>query len=123
MKSFSLLLIILSGFFYSDVIAQKANLFAVYDAERYVVRLTWNMVNSNDKTGYLLLKSIDGVEWTEAAKDKRLRYYSEDDLYTFIDRNTPAAKIYYRLKIFDNYNRTVHLSPIVTVTKAIAAVK
>ncbi len=123
MKTFSFLVFIISGFFYNKSSAQKANLLAVYDDERYVVRLSWNMVDSKDKTGYLLLKSTDGVEWTEAAKDKRLRYYSEDDLYTFNDRHTPAGKIFYRLKIFDNYNRTVHLSPIATVSTGVAVVK
>ncbi len=123
MKTFSFLVFIISGFFYNKLSAQKANLLAVYDVERYVVKLSWNMVNSNEKTGYILLKSTDGVEWTEAAKDKRLRYYSEDDLYIFNDRNASAAKIYYRLKVFDSYNRTVHLSPIVSITTAVATVK
>ena len=73
------------------------------------------MVNSNIRTSYLLLRSTDGVTWTEAAKDRMLRYYTEDDIYFFNDRYYSSGKNYYRLKITDGYNNTIALSPIVAV--------
>lgn len=73
------------------------------------------MINSNVRTSYLLLRSADGVTWTEAAKDRMLRKYTEDDIYFFNDRYFLAGKNYYRLKITDGYNNTIALSPVVTV--------
>lgn len=73
------------------------------------------MVNSNSKTSYLLLRSGDGITWTEAAKDRMLRRYTEDDIYFFNDRYFLPGKNYYRLKITDGGNNTVALSSIVTV--------
>ena len=73
------------------------------------------MVNSNQRTSYILLRSSDGVTWTEAAKDRMLRNYTEDDIYFFNDRRFAPGKNYYRIRISDNYNNTIALSPIVAV--------
>ncbi|MDB5200230.1 MAG: Metalloprotease Fpp2 [Chitinophagaceae bacterium] len=73
------------------------------------------MINSNVRTSYLLLRSTDGVTWTEAAKDRMLRNYTEDDIYFFNDRYFSPGKNFYRLKITDGYNNTIALSPIVAV--------
>ena len=73
------------------------------------------MVNSNVRTSYLLLRSSDGITWTEAAKDRMLRNYTEDDIYFFNDRYFVNGKNYYRLKVADAYNNTIALSPIVIV--------
>lgn len=73
------------------------------------------MINSNVRTSYLLLRSADGITWTEAAKDRMLRKYGEDDIYFFNDRYFTAGKNYYRLKITDGYNNTLALSPVITV--------
>lgn len=115
MKRVSLLLTFFLVFFCCLVKAQSPKLSAIYDASKSVIRLNWSMITKSFRTGYLLLKSTNGVEWQEAAKDKMMRNYTEDDLYTFTDRNVTGNKTYYRLKIFDTYNNTVALSPIVTV--------
>ena len=73
------------------------------------------MINTNIRTGYLLLRSADGKSWTEAAKDRMLRNYTEDDIYFFNDRNFLPGKNYYRIKIADGDNNTISLSPIVVV--------
>ena len=73
------------------------------------------MVNSDTRTSYLLLRSADGVSWTEAAKDRMLRNYSDDDIYFFNDRNFFPGKNYYRIKIADADNNTIALSPVVVV--------
>ena len=73
------------------------------------------MINTNIRTSYLLLRSADGKSWTEAAKDRMLRNYTEDDIYFFNDRNFLPGKNYYRIKIADGDNNTISLSPIVVV--------
>ena len=73
------------------------------------------MINTNIRTSYLLLRSADGKSWTEAAKDRMLRNYSDDDIYFFNDRNFLPGKNYYRIKIADGDNNTISLSPIVVV--------
>lgn len=124
MKIFFISLIFSACFFFNAAIAQNATLTAVYDAGRAVVRLNWNMVKNFEKTGYLLLKSNDGIEWSEVAKDKKLRQYTEEDIYFFIDKNASGNRLYYRLKIFDTYNRTIQLSPVVVVyITTVAAIK
>lgn len=115
MKRILFLLTFFIGIFYNTSVAQSPDLSAVFDASKNVIRLNWNMVTKSVRTGFLLLKSTNGIEWTEVAKGRRLRNYSEDDLYTFTDKNITATKIFYRLKIFDVYNNTVALSPIVSV--------
>lgn len=105
--------------FFSGIIchtfSQGVKLTAVYDFNNAAVKLNWNMVNSNVRTSYLLLRSADGVTWTEAAKDRMLRKYTEDDIYFFNDRYFVAGKNLYRLKITDGSNNTIALSPIITV--------
>ena len=124
MKIFLFSLTFYACFFFNAAIAQNATLTAVYDAGRAVVRLNWNMVKNFEKTGYLLLKSNDGIEWSEVAKDKKLRQYTEEDIYFFIDKNASGNRLYYRLKIFDTYNRTIQLSPVVVVyITTVAAIK
>ena len=73
------------------------------------------MVNSRSRTSYLLLRSSDGISWNEAAKDRMLRNYTEDDIYFFNDRRFAPGKNYYRIRITDSYNNTIALSPIVVV--------
>lgn len=114
MKKFLLLIIIFPGLFY-HALSQPVKLTAVYDFNNSAVKLNWNMVKSNVRSSYLLLRSSDGVTWTEAAKDRMLRNYTEDDIYFFNDRYFTTGKNYYRLKIADAYNNTIALSPIVIV--------
>jgi hypothetical protein len=110
---------LLSSLFFSVIIcvasSQGVKLSAIYDFNNSAVKLNWNMVNTNVRTSYLLLRSDDGITWTEAAKDRMLRKYTEDDIYFFNDRYFVAGKNYYRLKITDSYNNTIALSPIVMV--------
>ena len=96
-------------------VSQGIKLTAIYDFNNSAVKLNWNMVNANVRTSYLLLRSADGVTWTEAAKDRMLRKYTEDDIYFFNDRFFHSGRNHYRLKITDGYNNTIALSPIVTV--------
>ncbi len=115
MKFFSLLITVFTVCILHVAIAQTIKLTAVYDANNSAVKLNWNMVNSTARTGYLLLKSTDGISWTEAAKDRMLRTYTEDDIYIFADRYFTAGRNYYRIKIADAYNNTIALSPVVIV--------
>ena len=115
MKRILIISSIFAIFFSDALVAQSINLSAVYDASKSVIRLNWNMIANPLRTGYLLLKSTNGIEWTEAAKDRMLRNYTQDDIYNYADRNVQGGKIYYRLKIFDVNNNTIALSPIVTV--------
>ena len=113
MKKFLLTTLLFSGILCHAF--SQVKLTAIYDFNNSAVKLNWNMINSNVRTSYLLLRSADGVTWTEAAKDRMLRYYTEDDIYFFNDRYYVAGKNYYRLKITDSYNNTIALSPIVSV--------
>jgi len=114
MKKFLLITIISSGIFFCRGISQT-KLTAIYDVVNSSVKLTWNMVNSNTRTRYLLLRSSDGIIWTEAAKDQMLRNYSDEDIYFFNDRFYVSGKNLYRLKISDGNNNTIALSPVVVV--------
>ena len=114
MKKFLAIILILSCIF-CNVLSQPVKLTAVYDFNNSAVKLNWDMINSNIKTSYLLLRSADGVTWTEAAKDRMLRKYSADDIYFFNDRSFLSGRNYYRLKIADANNNTVALSPVVMV--------
>ena len=82
MKKFLLIILFLSGVS-CYAISQGIKLTAVYDYNNSAVKLNWNMINANIRTSYLLLRSSDGVVWTEAAKDRMLRNYTEDDIYFF----------------------------------------
>jgi hypothetical protein len=95
--------------------SQSIKLSGIYDRNNSAIKLNWNMVNSSSRTSYLLLRSTDGITWMEAAKDRMLRYYSEDDIYFFNDRYFSNGKNYYRLKITDGGNNTVALSPVIIV--------
>ena len=114
MKKFLAIILIFSCIFCS-AFSQGIKLTAIYDFNNSAVKLNWNMVNSSSRTSYLLLRSSDGTTWTEAAKDRMLRNYSDDDIYFFNDRNFSAGKNYYRIKITDGDENTVALSPVVTV--------
>ena len=114
MKKYLLIGLFLSGI-YCHASSQGVKLTAVYDFNNSAVKLNWNMVNTNIRTSYLLLRSSDGVSWTEAAKDRMPRKYTEDDIYFFNDRYYGPGRNYYRIKIIDGYNNTIALSPIVTV--------
>ena len=103
-----------------QVFSQSAKLNAVFDPNNSAVKLNWNMVKSQLRTSYLLLRSSDGATWTEAAKDRMLRNYTDDDIYFFNDRNYAPGKNFYRLKIADGSNNTIALSPIVTVNAGAA---
>ena len=95
--------------------AQDIQLTGIYDAGNAFVQLNWNMVNAPYKTAYVLLKSDDGIVWTEAAKDRMLRKYTDEDMYIFNDKNFYHGKTFYRLRIYDASNNTVSLSPVITV--------
>lgn len=114
MKKFLLFTLIFSGI-YSNAFSQAVKLTAIYDANNSAVKLNWNMVNSQARTSYLLLRSADGISWTEAAKDRMLRKYTDEDIYFFNDRLFSPGKNFYRIKIADSYNNTIALSPIVVV--------
>lgn len=114
MKKFLLITLIFSGIF-CHAISQSVKLTAIYDANNSAVKLNWNMVYSSSRTSYLLLRSTDGVTWTEAVKDRMLRNYTDEDIYFFNDRLFLPGKNFYRIKIFDGYNNTIALSPIVVV--------
>ena len=113
MKKF-LVFILIFLCIYCNVFSQ-VKLTAIYDFNNSAVKLNWNMINTNIRTSYLLLRSADGKSWTEAAKDRMLRNYTEDDIYFFNDRNFLPGKNYYRIKISDGDNNTISLSPIVVV--------
>lgn len=98
-----------------DCKAQTIKLSAEFNTGKSVIKLSWNMINNSSKTSYLILRSPDGILWTEAAKDKILRNYTTRDFYSFEDKFYTLGKNFYRLKISDGYNTTVALSPIVTV--------
>ena len=114
MKKFLVTSLLFSGIFYT-VFSQTVKLTAIYDFNNSSVKLNWNMVNTDTRTAYLLLRSEDGVTWTEAAKDRMLRNYTDDDIYFFNDRNFLPGKNYYRIKIADGDNNTIALSPVVIV--------
>lgn len=115
MKKF-LLLTLISVIVASHIsAAQSVKLTAIYDTYNSAVKLNWNMVNNGSRTSYLLLRSSDGISWTEAAKDRMLRYYTEDDIYFFNDRNYLPGKNFYRIRISDAANNTIALSPVVIV--------
>ncbi len=114
MKKFLLIALLFSGTF-CHAVSQTVKLTAIYDFNNSAVKLNWNMINSNVRTSYLLLRSTDGVTWTEAAKDRMLRYYSENDIYFFNDRRFVPGKNYYRIKITDGSNNTISLSPVIVV--------
>lgn len=118
MKNFLLSVIIFAGIFCNVAIGQTVKLTAVYDLNNTAVKLNWNMVASNYHTGYILLKSTDGISWTEAAKDRRFRSYTDNDVYFFNDRYFSQGKNFYRIRIADEYNKTIALSTIVIVNTA-----
>jgi hypothetical protein len=114
MKKFLAILLIILCIF-CNVFSQPVKLTAIYDFNNSSVKLNWNMVNSDTRTSYLLLRSADGVSWTEAAKDRMLRNYTDDDIYFFNDRNFSPGKNYYRIRIADVDNNTIALSQVVLV--------
>lgn len=119
MKKSLLITLLFSGIF-CQAISQTVKLTAYYDANNSSVKLNWNMIYTNSKTGYLLLRSADGITWSEAAKDKLLRNYTNKDIYIFNDRSYFSGKNFYRIKIFDNYNNTIMLSPVVVANTPLA---
>lgn len=94
--------------------AQPIKLTADFDVRKSLITLNWNMVNNHGKTSYMILRSADGIVWTEAAKDKILRNYTYRDLYYFEDKFYTLGKNFYRIRISDGNNTMVALSPIVT---------
>jgi hypothetical protein len=114
MKKFPVILFAILCIFCSAS-AQPVKLTAIYDFNNSCVKLNWNMVNTNIRTSYLLIRSADGVSWTEAAKDRMLRNYTNEDMYFFNDRNFLPGKNYYRIKIADADNNTIELSKVVVV--------
>lgn len=96
---------------------QSVDLKAYYDKSKAVIKLNWNMVNTNTRTGYILLKSTDGQTWSEVSKETDLDSYKQKGSFFYDDRLfTPGNKNSYRIRIFDQQNNTVALSPIVAVT-------
>lgn len=112
-KNLAILLIFLCIF--CNAFSQTVKLTAIYDFNNSAVKLKWNMINANVRTSYLLLRSADGKSWTEAAKDRMLRNYTEDDIYFFNDRSFFTGRNYYKIKIADGDNNTIVLSPVVVV--------
>ena len=96
--------------------SQTVRLSAVYDFYNSAVKLNWNMVNSNSRTSYIVLKSSDGITWTEVVKDRTLRYYNDQDIYFYNDRYFLQGKSFYRIVITDASKNTIALSPIVSVS-------
>lgn len=121
MKKFSLITLLFSGIL-CTASSQSVKLTAIYDVNNSAVKLNWNMVNSRVRTSYLLLRSADGITWSEAAKDRMLRNYTDDDIYFFNDRYYSPGRNYYRLKISDANDNTIALSPIVIVNTKTTAV-
>ncbi len=93
--------------------SEQPSLIAVYDSKRGSVKLEWNMVDADGKTAYIILKSSDGISWSELVRDRNLKEYTSEDGYAFEDRNIHSPKNLYRLRIVDAFNSTVALSPIV----------
>jgi hypothetical protein len=107
----------------ANAFTQSVNLEAVFDKQSSTIALQWNMVSHANRTGYALIKSTDGKQWSEVAKDQMLRNYSEKDIYSYNDRLFNSGnKTWYRIRIFDEDNNTVTLSPIVTVVPKEASV-
>lgn len=104
------------------VASQSVELKAYFDNQRSVIKLNWNMVSTNARTGYVLLKSTDGQTWSEVSKeinlpnDRQDAYFYDDRLFTSGTKNS------YRVRIFDQGNNTVALSPIVAVTPTASSV-
>ena len=94
---------------------QHINLLAKYDPLTSRIILDWNMITSNAKTGYVLLKSTDGNIWIEYVRDKKFRYYSAEDAFYYEDKNIRESKSYYRLKIINSNSTTLAVSDIVIV--------
>lgn len=94
--------------------AQAIKLTTDFDVRKSIITLNWNMVNNPGKTSYMILRSADGIVWTEAARDKILRNYTDRDLYYFEDKFYTLGKNFYRIKITNENNMMVALSPIVT---------
>lgn len=115
MKKFFILTVIFAGMVYC-AISQSVRLSAVYDFNNSAVKLNWNMVSSNTRTSYIVLKSNDGVTWTEVVKDRTLRYYNDQDIYFYNDRYFLPGKSFYRIVITDASKNTIALSPIVSVS-------
>ncbi|MDQ6755334.1 MAG: T9SS type A sorting domain-containing protein [Bacteroidota bacterium] len=114
MKKFFAFTIFFTGIV-CHVFTQSVKLSAVYDFNSSAVKLNWNMVNSNLRTSYILLKSSDGITWTEVVKDRTLRYYNDNDIYFYNDRYFLQGKSFYRIVINDASKNTIALSPIVSV--------
>ena len=114
MKKFSALTAILVSIV-CYVSAGQVKLTAIFDGNNSSVILNWNMVNSASRTSYILLKSRDGIRWTQAVKDRMLRIYTDEDIYFFNDRYYTPGKNFYRIRIADAANNTIALSPVVSV--------
>ena len=104
----------------SNIFAQveRPSLTAVYNLKSGIINLGWSMIDYDDKTGYIILKSTDGKNWFELVRDKILKKYTSDDSYTFDDRNIRSIKNLYRVMIINTLNTTVALSDIVVASKA-----
>ena len=102
---------------YASFSQLPASLSVVYDPVRLSVSLEWSMVTIAKRTAYIILKSTDGVNWMELVKDKLLRNYTKEDLYTYEDKHITTPKNLYRLRIMDVENNTVALSNIVSVSQ------
>ncbi len=113
----------ISGFLFIclNLNSQICKLNGTFDAAKHILKIQWNMVNSYAKTGYILIKSEDGISWKELSRDRMIRNYTEDDLYFFDERNIGTGKTFYRIRIMDNNNNTVVLSNILVTNTMNAA--
>lgn len=97
--------------------AGKPTISAILEPAGNAVRLEWSMIDAEEKTAYIVLKSVDGIHWSELVRDRIFRNYTSYDGYTFEDENIDASKTLYRLKIINALNNTVGLSGIVVAVK------
>ena len=86
-----------------------------YNSQASQVDLEWNMIRHTSRTAYIILKSKDGINWTELVRDRMVRNYTDDDAYTFGDKSVIPGRSYYRIRIVDAFGSTVDQSNIIWV--------
>ncbi|MEP6615845.1 MAG: T9SS type A sorting domain-containing protein [Ginsengibacter sp.] len=101
-----------------SICAQGSELHAERGTRTSIVKLDWNMVNSPGKTTYVLLRSRDGKNWSEAVTDRIFRKYSADDIFDYEDKPSANGILFYILRIVDVAYNTVSFSNMVTIITA-----
>jgi hypothetical protein len=113
MKKLFVLLLILTAKI--NLSAQVCRLNAEQDIITSVVKLDWNMVNHPGKTSYVLLRSLNGRNWSEIVTDRIFRKYSDEDIFDYEDKSATHGNFFYRLRIIDASDNTVTFSNMVTI--------